>query len=452
MTNTRRFPGLQRTLADHPEAGLATLFFLLAAAAPVASAAQGVPTYSKDVAPILQASCQQCHRPDGIGPMSLLTYEEATRAARRIKSRVEQRVMPPWHLDRTVGIQNYANDISLTDRDIETIVQWVDGGTPEGDRADLPVPVEYPSAVEWELRAELGPPDLVFRSEPYTVTANGQDQWWDPITEFGGLDEDRWIRAAEFKPAYPLGVKVVHHAHARFSQDDYQVELVGMGIGKRWDRLPEGTGKLLKAGPAEISFGLHYFPIGEEVEDDAVEVGVWLYPSGYEPEYSTTGEQRMLVDGTFTSGPRARDLIIPPHGNLILEHAYVLEQPTLLQSFRPHMHMRGTAMSMEAIYPDGRREMLSKVDRYNHNWQISYIYEDEVQPLLPKGTVLMFHSQFDNTASNPINPDPDQWVLFGARGVDEMSHGWVGMTPLTQEEYERLAAQRGILISEDGGP
>ena len=82
----------------------------------------------------------------------------------------------------------------------------------------------------------------------------------------------------------------------------------------------------------------------------------------------------------------------------------------------------------------------------------TYIYEDEVQPLLPKGTVLMFHSQFDNTASNPINPDPDQWVLFGARGVDEMSHGWVGMTPLTQEEYERLAAQRGILISEDGGP
>ena len=113
------------------------------------------------------------------------------------------------------------------------------------------------------------------------------------------------------------------------------------------------------------------------------------------------------------------------------------------------MHMRGTAMSMEAIYPDGRREMLSRVNQYNHNWQIAYIYEDEVQPLLPRGTVLLFHSQFDNTANNPINPDPDQWVLFGARGVDEMSHAWVGITYLSEEDYQRLLRERTRLASDE---
>ncbi len=413
------------------------------------SAGNDAPTWSRDIAPIIQRSCQQCHRPDGIGPMPLLTYEQTVPFAPLIRFRVEQRIMPPWHLDKTVGIQEYENDISLSDDEIATIVQWADAGAPEGDPADMPPPVEYPPAYEWELEAELGPPDFVVRSEPFTVVANGQDQWWDHTVEFEGLAERRWIRAAEFKPSYPLGVKVVHHGHVRFVQDGYRMELVGMGVGKRWDKLPDGVGKLLLPGPAQISWGLHYFPIGTPVPDDVVEAGVWLYPPGYEPELSSSGEQRHLIDGTFRTGPRARDLIIPPHGFLTLEHAYVLEQPALLQSFRPHMHMRGTAMSMEAIYPDGRREMLSRVNQYNHNWQIAYIYEDEAQPLLPKGTVLLFHSQFDNTANNPINPDPDQWVLFGARGVDEMSHAWVGVTYLTEEDYQRLLRERTRLASDE---
>ena len=408
-----------------------------------------VPTWARDVAPIIQRSCQQCHRADGIGPMPLLTYEQTVPFAPLIRYRVEQRIMPPWHLDKTVGIQEYANDISLSDDEIATIVRWADAGAPEGDPADTPPPIDFPPAYEWELEAELGPPDFVVRSKPFTVVANGQDQWWDHSVEFEGLDERRWIRAAEFKPSYPLGVKVVHHGHVRFVQDDYRMELVGMGVGKRWDRLPDGVGKLLLPGPAQISWGLHYFPIGTPVPDDVVEAGVWLYPPGYEPELSSSGEQRHLIDGTFTTGPRARDLIIPPHGHLTLEHAYVLDSPALLQSFRPHMHMRGTAMSMEAIYPDGRREMLSRVDQYNHNWQIAYIYEDDAQPLLPKGTILLFHSQFDNTANNPINPDPDQWVVFGARGVDEMSHAWVGVTRLSEEDYQRLLRERTRLASDD---
>ena len=402
------------------------------------------PTFSADVAPILQRACQRCHQETGIGPMALVTYGEVRPWARQIRDRVERRIMPPWHIDRTVGIQAFKNDASLTDDEIGTIVRWVDAGAPEGDPADLPPPVEWPPASEWELAATLGQPDLVVRSAPYTVTADGQDQWWNPVVEFEGIPEPRWIKAAEFKPSYPLGVRVVHHGHVRLqqSEDDFVVRLAGMGVGKRWDLLPEGVGKLVRPGPAQIRFSLHYFPVGEQVDDDVVEVGVWFHPRGYEPELVTAGEVRHLIDGTFTTGPRARDLIIPPHGYLTLEHAYVMESPVLLHSFRPHMHMRGSAMSMEAIYPDGRREMLSSVDRYDHNWQIAYVYADRAQPLLPKGTVLLFHSQYDNTADNPINPDPDQWVLFGARGVDEMSHAWVGMTYLDETAFERLTAER----------
>ena len=411
------------------------------------------PTFSTDVAPIFQRACQRCHQETGIGPMSLVTYDEVRPWVRQIRDRVERRMMPPWHIDRTVGIQAFKNDFSLTDAEIDTVVRWVDAGAPEGNPADLPPPIDWPPASEWELDSTLGQPDLVVSSTPYTVTANGQDQWWNPTIEFEGIPEARWIKAAEFKPSYPLGVRVVHHGHVRLQQpeDDFVVRLAGMGVGKRWEVLPEGVGKLVQPGPAQVRFSLHYFPVGETVEDDVVEVGVWFHPRGYQPERVTEGEVRLLIDGTFTSGPRARDLIIPPHGYLTLEHAYVMDRPVMLHSYRPHMHMRGSGMSMEAIYPDGSRELLSSVNRYDHNWQIQYIYEDHVQPLLPKGTVLMFHSHYDNTVNNPINPDPDQWVLFGARGVDEMSHAWVGMTYLEEEDFAHLAAEREAAAASDNG-
>ena len=151
--------------------------------------------------------------------------------------------------------------------------------------------------------------------------------------------------------------------------------------------------------------------------------------------------------------PRGGDILIPPHGKQVLQGVHVLQQPTLISSFRPHMHMRGKEMSMEAIYPDGRREMLGKVSDYRHIWQISYQFGEDAKPLLPAGTTLLFTSVFDNSAGNPLNPDPDQWVVFGRRGVDEMSHMWVGITNLEQDEYERLMAERRqrIAAQQDGG-
>ena len=427
------------------------------AAAVAAVAADATPTFSRDVAPILQRSCQHCHQPAGIAPMSLVTYRDARPWARSIRDRVARRLMPPWHLDTTIGIRDYKNDISLTEAEIDTVVRWVDGGAPQGDPADLPPPLEFPSAEAWEVEAMLGrPPDFVVRSTPYHVVANGQDQWWSPEVAFEGFDVPRYIRAAEFKPSYPLGIRVTHHGHAmlrgRESAGDERppsVRLVGMGIGKRYDLLPEGVGKLLPPGPATVRFSLHYFPVGEEVTETA-EVGVWLYPEGEEPDKVTAGERQFYVDGTHRERLRASDILIPPHGHLVLEDQYVMDRPALLQSFRPHMHMRGTEMSMAALYPDGRREVLSSVNRYDHNWQIAYVYDDDdAQPLLPKGTVLMLRAKWDNTAANRINPDPDQWVVFGARGVDEMSHAWIGITYLEDAEYEELASARAAAAGED---
>ncbi|MGD2046939.1 MAG: cytochrome c [Gemmatimonadota bacterium] len=441
---------MQRRDATYGSRRFVLLSFGLGVAASLCAAtaagAQETPTFTEDVAPILFESCARCHQPDGIGPMSLLTYGEARRYARRIREKVSTRQMPPWHLDRTVGIQRYKNDISLTDRDIETIVAWVDAGTPEGDPYALPPLPELPDGSEYALTSVLGPPDFVVKSTPYTVEANAQDQWWTPTVPFEGIiDEPRYVRATEMKGSYPLGVRVLHHGHAQLVMLDDKGQRVvrplgRQGVGKGGDLFPENTGMLIRP-EGQIMWNLHYFPIDEVVADEQAEAAVWLYPKGYVPELETVGEQRFTAD-MGGDMPWAGDIVIPPHSVKVQQGVHVLDQPALMSSFRPHMHMRGRAQSVEAIYPDGRREMLGRVDKYNHFWQISYEFEDDVAPLLPRGTVLLITTTWDNTANNPVNPDPRQWVVFGQRGVDEMSHVWLGMTYLTDEQFAVLSARR----------
>ena len=419
--------------------------------------AQEAPTYSRDVAPILQDKCASCHNPEGIGPMPLLTYEQVRPFALLIKDRTTKRIMPPWHLDPNVGIQEFKNDMSLSEQEINTLSVWADAGAPEGDRADLPAPLKIASGAAWQLEEQMGPPDLIIRSAPYDVIANGQDQWWTPDMPFEGLEKERWLRAAEFKPSFPLGKKVVHHGHAVLVPENPEedgrrsVALARYGVGKSWEIYPEGTGMRVPTD-GHIAWNLHYFPVGAEGTGDVVEVGLWFYPDGERPEMETAGEAMFRVDG-LNGMARGQDIVIPPHGYQVLQGTHVLDSPAIIHSYRPHMHMRGRVMTMEAIYPDGRKEVLSQVDRYNHNWQISYIYTDESQPILPKGTVLQFSSVFDNTANNPINPDPEQWVVFGRRGVDEMNHAWLGMTYINEEQYgsaiaERRASQETLRVSQ----
>lgn len=413
------------------------------------------PTFSEDIAPILQRSCQTCHNPEGIAPMSLMTYIEARPWARLIQRQTQIRHMPPWHLDKSIGIQDFANDISLSDDEIETIARWVDAGAPEGDPSKMPPPKALADGRTWQGEIEMGrPPDLVVRSTPFTVPGNGSDQWWDAAVPFEGVDEERWLMSAEFRPARPDGVKVVHHGHAimTWAGDTGDVEEVGKGVarygvGKTWEALPEGTGMRIPPGPGVVNWNIHYAAIDRDVVDDVVEVGLWFYPEGEKPRLETEGEVLFRVDNP--KFPRGQDILIPPHGYQVLSNSHKLETAAAIHSIRPHMHTRGKTMTMEAIYPDGKRELLSQVNNYDHNWQTTYTYADHARPLLPAGTVLVFTSVFDNTANNPINPDPDQWVIFGRRGPDEMNHMWVGITYLPDEEFTRLQAERANLAGRE---
>ena len=415
----------------------------------VASASLGVgpvidagPTWATDVAPIVFDNCVQCHRPEGIGPMSLLDYQTAWRYASRIRAEVASRNMPPWHIDRGVGIQEYKNDTSLSDTQVETILQWADAGAPEGDPSRTPAQPDLPDPSQWQLEETLGPPDFVVSAPAYTVVPNAMDQWTNPTTEFNGvIDSPRYVRATELKGSYPDGVRVLHHGHANFQMvgedgEEFSRPMGRQGVGKGGDLFPENTGMLITP-EGEVSWGLHFFPIDRPVTAVA-EAAVWLYPEGFVPEHETTGEVQFRVD---RNGDR-RDTLIPPNSIRALQGVRVLDRAAVLSSVRPHMHMRGKEQSIEAVYPDGRREMLTKVDNYNHFWQISYQYEEDARPLLPKGTVLLMTTVWDNTSANPINPDPDQWVSWGQRGVDEMSHVWVGFTYLSDEEYESMVAER----------
>ena len=428
-------------------------------------------TYASDVAPIIQRNCQICHRPGAIGPMSLLTYEVAKAYAPLIKMKVESRMMPPWHIDPGIGIQEFKNDISLTDEEIQTIVQWVDAGAPLGDPADMPPPVAWEEASEWKLEEHFGrPPDLIVKSPKYTVLANGLDQWYEPVSELEGLTEPRWARAAEIRPGNEKSAYVFHHANS---------VLAGAAVGKNYDLYPEDSGRRLVPGQ-RIRWALHFFPIGEEVEDAHIQVGVWLYPPDETPEFeaeftsfltdpianrsvlqqgSPCWEQpaRIPLDSPECNVPtRLTDLSLPPHGTATQQGVHVLPRAVRLNSIRGHMHMRGKYQTMEAIYPDGRREVINRVN-WDHRWHTAHEYADHVKPLLAKGTVLIVTAQYDNTVANPNNPDPDQWVFFGRRSADEMGHLHMGVTWLEDEDYERLVAEREqllerlALISDDGG-
>ncbi len=427
------------------------LVLLLATARAGAAQEQSSFTFSEDIAPILFENCAGCHQSSGIGPMPLLSYDDVRPYAAHIKRKVQSREMPPWHLDPTIGIQAYKNDISLTDSEIGRIASWVDAGAPEGDPALLPMLPMLADGSEFHLEALLGPPDFVVEAPPYTIAANAQDQWWTQTTPFEGLiDSPRYVRATELKGSYPMGVKVLHHGHVTLAFENEegrrQSRPIGrQGIGKGGDLFPDDTGMLI--GPTgSLNWNLHYFPIDEEVPNESALAAVWLYPEGYVPEYETVGEQRFTADRGGDM-PWAGDIVIPPHSIKVQQGVHVLNRPALIQSFRPHMHMRGREQSLEAIYPNGRREMLARVDKYNHFWQITYEFEEDVAPILPKGTVLMITTTWDNTADNPVNPDPRQWVVFGQRGVDEMSHVWLGMTYLSDEQYERLTLDRNRVAS-----
>ena len=418
-------------------AAVATLMTSLAAPAP--DAPDSV-TFTKNVAPIFQKSCQTCHHPGTAAPMSLLTFQDVRPWAKSIKARVIAREMPPWHLDKSVGIREFKNDISLNDADINTIVRWVDGGTPQGDPKDMPPPLTFRPETDWFI----GKPDLtVTFDKEMTMYANGPD-WWINKYADTGLTEDRWVKAMQIKPS---NAKIVHHAVTSVippkGTDLTDSGFVGgefeeYAVGKYGTTFPENTGRLLPAG-SRIQFDMHYFAIGQEAKDRTT-LGIVFYPKGYVPKYKIT-----MV--SFRNLPND-DLEIPPNSIVRHDGYFRLPRPARIVSFQPHMHMRGKGMTLESINLDNSVTTISSTDHFDFNWHIAYVYNDDVAPLLPAGTVLHAIGVHDNTSANRRNPDPSMWAGFGERSVDDMLQLRLAVVYLDDAEYQTQVAERKAKVTQ----
>jgi len=431
---------------------------LAADAKPASTGTREQITFSKDVAPILQAKCQECHQPNSIAPMSLITFQEARPWARSIKERVVTRQMPPWHIDRSVGVQKFKNDMSLTDAQVDTIVRWVDGGAVEGDPKDMPPPKPLVTDNEWNgVRDGFGPPDLIVRSPEYTMAARHQDVWFRPMSDIP-ITEPRWAKMVEIRPTNLKGRKIIHHsiAYLVLNNDPEAVntgtsngpstinnstdlvnrrpQLMEWAIGKGYDLFRPDTGKLLVPGE-KISWDQHIHAAGEEITAGS-EIGIWFYKKGEEPK-----KRSYLIGFTGIRGGR-ESLDIPPNSFAQTEGFTALKENTLIENFQPHFHLRGKSMQVEAILPDGSSRILSYVGDFNFNWMTNYIYDDDAAPLLPKGTVIHVSAWYDNTKGNKSNPDPEQWVGYGDRTVDEMAHAWMNVVYLNDAEYQQMLTDR----------
>jgi len=395
---------------------------------PIAAAEPAI-TFSKDVAPIMQRSCQTCHRPGTMAPMSLMTYEQVRPYARAVKAKVSSRQMPPWGVDRTIGHQGFKNDNSLNDREIATIVKWVDAGAPQGNPDDMPPPRTFNDDSAWSLPG--GTPDFVVTAPPYTTKANAHESWADLMADVP-LTEDRWVSAYQSKPSKD-GVRVVHHMVAYIilpdgTQDGYGLHYVP---GKPATIYPDGAGFLLRAG-SKVKFDMHYTSVDTEVTDRA-QVGFKFYPKGYEPN------RKVLRMNWISHG----DLDLPAGEDNIRSDGYALMKDNFrLLTYLPHMHIRGKRQCIELIYPaTGATETINCFD-FNFNWQMVFQYDENSQPLIPKGTILHVINYHDNSVGNRLNPDPKNWAGFGQRTVDDMAITMGEGIQLTDEQFKQALQER----------
>jgi mono/diheme cytochrome c family protein len=396
-------------------------------------------TFTADIAPILQENCQSCHQEGAIGPMPLMTYQDARRWSSRMRNLIVAREMPPYQYDTDVGIQDLQYDPRMSDEDIATVVAWVEQGSLEGDPNDMPAPVVWPDPAAFKLADQFGQPDVIVRSTPYDIPAVGQDRWWQPVVD-SGIPGNRCIRAIETKPSVE-GRAVAHHANSNWVGGDARVSgmLSEYALGKLGEIIPEGACRTAP-GNGQVRFDIHYWPNGVDVTDDQVEIGIWLHPEDYEPEY----QQDLTL--YFLEGGRGFD--IAPHGTLMTRGIHQWDSPVRLDSWQPHGHTRLVAMSMEILRANGRTETVSMVSNWSALWHHSHIYDEGVAPLLDVGDKIILTAWYDNTENNRYNPDPDQWVGIGDRTADEMSHHWIGVTHLDEEGLEEIRTQRSQLISD----
>jgi mono/diheme cytochrome c family protein len=390
----------------------ATMLGVLTAAALTAASALAAdnpaPTFTKDVAPIFNKACVECHRPTMFAPMSLTTYDAARPWARSIKARVTARTMPPWGADAPHGV--FRNDPTLTQADIDTIAAWVDAGAPKGDDRDMPQTPHF--ADGWTI----GVPDAVFTmDEEFHIPAEGAIPY-QYLRVPTGLTEDKWIQAIEIRPG---AMAQVHHVIA-FTQPAGQpiretgvlgpTNIGGTTPNKPGIRYADGVARLLR-GNSDIILQMHYTTNGKEASD-RTKVAV-IYAK--EPP-------KKVAAGGMVLQPR---FVIPAYdGNAEVKGVVRLQRDTVVTTYTPHMHVRGKDMKYIAHYPDGTTETLLNVPKYDFNWQITY--ELAAPKVLPKGTEVEVIAHYDNSTNNKFNPDPSKDVRWGDQTWEEMMIGFFG--------------------------
>ena len=400
-------------------------------------------TYSGHVAKIINENCVVCHREGGIGPMHLTNFEQVRPWAPLIQLKVANREMPPYAYDHDIGLQDLQADWRLAQDDIDTIVAWVNQGSAFGNEEELPAPPVLRDVDEWNFTAQFGQPDLVLGSNPIDVPAKGNDLWDKHFID-SGLTENRCIKALQVKPRGDAKT-VVHHANTYFAEitEDGSVDrkpVTEYAMGKWGEVVPEGVCRTAFAG-SKIQWDIHMYPGGlggtapnTIVEDNVVELGIWLHPKGYEAKITQDLATYQLDQG---------DLFIPPHGTAMTQGFHSFDHPVRIDSFQPHGHLRLTAASLEIFYPEtGKTEVISMISNWSATWHHSHLYDTDTAPLLPVGAILITKQWYDNTAANPNNPDPRQWVGWGQRTSDEMSHSWIAISHLDDETYQEIVKQR----------
>jgi len=378
------------------------------AAAPVAEATI---TYSKQVAPIIQNRCQECHRPGQIGPMPLMSYEDVSAWSAMIREVVAEKRMPPWHADEQQH-GKFANERALSKEDHATLLKWIDLGCPKGDDADLPPPRQF--ADTWYI----GKPDVVI-SMPQEVQVPAKApkggvpyKYFTVKTDF---DEDKWVQAAECKPGNRA---VVHHIIA-YVLDGVKGGEITDGLGRGMlgayapgdigSAFPPGAAKKLSKG-ATIVFQVHYTPNGVAGKDRS-SVGLVFAKEPPKVEVQARAINNMRFE------------IPPGAANHEVQSETTFKQDAILYSLLPHMHLRGKDFKYDVVYPDGKTETILYVPRYDFGWQATYRFKEPL--LLPQGTTIKCLAHFDNSPGNPWNPDPTAKVKFGEQTWEEMMIGFM---------------------------
>ncbi len=398
-------------------------------------------TYAKDVAPIIQKNCVVCHRPGEVAPMSFTNYKEVRPWAKAIREKVVTRAMPPWFADPAHG--DFSNDPRLSQKEIDAIVAWVEGGAKEGDLKDLPPAPKFTEG--WQI----GKPDVVLTMPTeYSVPAEGviPYKYFAVPTNF---TEDKYVQFAEIRQG---NRRIVHHVivtvrypeHGNLPQPgevnpseigaarrstgerpaDSDGRLIGWAPGEAPLVLRPGQAKLVKKGSALI-FQVHYVTTGEP-GTDRTSIGLI---------FSKDPVEKRVI----TAGATQSNFAIPAgNPNYEVKSEFVFKEDSHIDSLHPHMHVRGKDFNYTLVYPDGTSKLLLSVPKWDFNWQLTYVFKEEIPA--PKGSKLICVAHYDNSLNNKFNPDPTKEVRWGSQTWEEMMIGYIDYT-LDKQDLRKAQPQ-----------